>query len=83
MIEIQKIITGFLLGWFVYSFEPIRWVLSYLKPYKVYSYINKVISCPKCSSFWMTLIFTQNIIFAIAAAFIADTWDRNFNTISI
>lgn len=83
MIYLEKIITGFLLGWFATQFEPFKWILEYLKQYRIYKYLYKLVSCPKCSSFWITLILTQNIVIAIAASFLADVYDRNFNIIRI
>jgi len=83
MIYLQQILTGFLLGWFFTQFEPFKWILRPLKDYGFYKYINKIVTCPKCSSFWLTLIFSQNIVIAIAASFIADFWDKNFNIIRL
>jgi hypothetical protein len=83
MIYIQQIIIGFLLGWFVVNFEPFKWLLKPIKQYGIYKYLYKMVSCPKCSTFWITLIYTQNIILAITASFIADVYDRNFNSIRI
>ena len=83
MIYLEKIITGFLLGWFLVNFEPFKWVLKPLKHYGIYLYLYKLVSCPKCSTFWITLLYTQNIIIAIAASFVADVYDRNFNIIRI
>jgi hypothetical protein len=83
MIYIQQIIIGFLLGWFAVNFEPFKWFLKPIKQYGIYVYLYKMVSCPKCSTFWITLIYTQNILIAIAASFIADFWDRNFNIIRL
>jgi len=83
MIYVEKIITGFLLGWFLVNFEPFKWLLKPLKHYGIYLYLYKLVSCPKCSTFWITLLYTQNIIIAIAASFVADVYDRNFNIIRI
>ena len=83
MIYIQQIVIGFLLGWFATNFQPFRWALNPFKDYGFYKYIFKLVSCPKCSSFWITLVFSQNIIIAISASFIADFWDKNFNVIRL
>jgi hypothetical protein len=83
MIYLQQILIGFLLGWFAVNFEPFKWILKPIKQYGIYVYLYKLVSCPKCSTFWITLFYTQNIILAIAASFIADFWDRNFNIIRI
>lgn len=83
MIYIQQIIIGFLLGWFAVNFEPFRWLLKPIKQYGIYKYLYKMVSCPRCATFWITLIYTQNIILAITASFIADVYDRNFNSIRI
>lgn len=83
MIYLQQILTGFLLGWFATQFEPFKWLLKPIKQYGIYLYLYKIVSCPKCSSFWLTLVLTQNLIIAIAASFIADFWDKNFNVIRL
>ena len=83
MVYITKIVIGFLLGWFATNFEPFKWILSPLKQYGIHKHLYKLVSCPKCSTFWITLVFTQNIIVAIAASFIADIYDRNLNTIRL
>lgn len=83
MIYIQKIVIGFLLGWFATQFEPFKWLLKPVKQYGFYPYLYKLVSCPKCSTFWITLVYTQNIILAIAASFVADTWDKKLNFISL
>jgi hypothetical protein len=83
MIYLQQIIIGFLLGWFATQFEPFKWLLKPIKQYGIYVYLYKLVSCPKCSTFWITLIYTQNILIAITASFIADVYDRNFNIIRI
>jgi hypothetical protein len=83
MIHIKNIVIGFLLGWFATNFQPFKWVLKPLKQYGIYKYLVKLVECPKCSTFWITLIFTQNILVAIAASFIADFYDRNYNTIRL
>ena len=83
MIYLEKILIGFLLGWFAVNFEPFKWILKPLKHYGIYVYLYKLVSCPKCSTFWITLVFTQNIILAIASSFIADFWDKNFNVIRL
>jgi len=83
MIYLQQILVGFLLGWFATQFEPFKWLLKPIKQYGVYLYLYKLVSCPKCSSFWITLITTQNFVIAIAASFVADFWDKNFNVIRL
>ena len=83
MIYLQQILIGFLLGWFAVNFEPFKWILRPIKQYGIYKYLYKLVSCPKCSTFWITLVYTQNIIIAITASFIADVYDRNFNVIRI
>jgi hypothetical protein len=83
MIYVEQILIGFLLGWFLVNFEPFKWILKPLKGYGIYLYLYKLVSCPKCATFWITLLYTQNIIIAIASSFVADVYDRNFNIIRI
>lgn len=45
------------------------------------SYLKTALSCFQCHSFWLTLIFTQDIFFACGASAIAYTYDRLMNGI--
>lgn len=83
MIYLQQILIGFLLGWFATQFEPFKWILRPIKQYGIYVYLYKLVSCPKCSTFWITLVYTQNIILAISASFLADMWDKHLNYVKI
>lgn len=83
VIIIKQIVVGFLLGWFATNFTPFKSLLGLIKQYGIHKYLYKLVSCPKCATFWITLVISQNIILAIAASFIADFWDRHFNSISI
>lgn len=87
MIYLQYILINFLIGWIMVEFEPFKWILKPFKDYGFYRYIIKLITCPKCATLWSGLIlcgiYDYNIIIAIAASFIADVYDRNFNFIKI
>ena len=83
MIYLEKILTGFLLGWFATQFEPFKLMLNRFNKYGFYKYIYKLVSCIKCSSFWITLAFTQNFVIAIAASFISDLYDKHLNIIKL
>ena len=87
MIYLQQIIINFLIGWLLVNFEPFRWILKPLKHYGIYLYLYKLVSCPKCGTLWSGFIlcgiYDYNIIIAIAASFVADVYDRNFNIIRI
>lgn len=87
MIELKFILINFLIGWIMTQFEPFRWLLKPLKHYGIYLYLYKLVSCPKCATLWSGFIlcgiYNYNIIIAIAASFVADVYDRNFNIIRI
>jgi len=77
-ITIILILKCFILGWFVNNFTPLQnlftAILSYnLKPvYKLtVQTMLQVVSCQKCATFWVTLIYTGNIFLASFMAFIA------------
>lgn len=87
MTEIKFIVINFLIGWIMVNFQPFKWLLKPIKQYGIYQYLYKLVSCPKCATLWSGFvlcgIYDQNIIIAIAASFIADVYDRNFNSIRI
>jgi hypothetical protein len=87
MIYLQYILINFLIGWLLVNFEPLKSILKIFRDYGFYKYIFKLVSCPKCATLWSGFIlcgiYDYNIIIAIAASFIADVYDRNFNFIKI
>lgn len=69
----------YLVGWFISHFEPLLDLENYLfgllpEKYHEYYIIDGIYSglqCQKCLSFWITLIITGNIFFAIGLSMIA------------
>lgn len=66
------------LAWFISTFKPLHQFIDFIKSliknslvYIITDTLHEMISCQKCCSFWIGLIFTQSIWFAIAAAFTA------------
>jgi hypothetical protein len=87
MIELKLVLTSILIGWFIVNYPIFKWIINTFKDYGIYKYINQIFSCIKCASFYVGLFlcfyYDQNIIIAIAASFVADVYDRNFNIIRI
>jgi hypothetical protein len=72
-----NILHGILIGWWVANFAPIQSLIKkYIKPYTHFDYINTVLTCFKCLSFWATLIISLNGYEAITAAVIAYTYEK-------
>lgn len=74
-----------LLTWFITHFEPIQTLLD-----SVYKYLPKRIQftrsyagCFKCVTFWITLLLTFNIFYAIGLSIIAYTYDRIMSSLRI
>ena len=74
-----------LLTWFITHFEPIQTLLD-----KIYKYLPKGIQftrsyagCFKCVTFWITLLITFNIFYAIGLSMIAYTYDRIISSFKI
>lgn len=79
------LIKLFLLSWFFTHFEPGQLLLD-----KLYKYIptklkptRTYLGCFKCVSFWLTLIITLNIFYAIGLSLIAYTYSRIMNSLRI
>lgn len=69
-----SITFGFFLAWFITNNDYTRLFLEWLytvSPYKVTDAIMEHASCMKCLTFWITLVHTQSLLFAIIASFIA------------
>jgi len=67
------------LAWFITTFSPYQDFLDrYIKPKIPQSlgYLRVALSCFMCHSFWMILIYTQDIFLASAGAMFAYTFDR-------
>ena len=62
-----------LLIWLLFNFRYED--ISYLKfAYNLYNYLPQILvdpfTCPKCLTFWLVLVFTFNIYYAIISAII-------------
>lgn len=86
MIEIKL----FILTWFIVHFEPLNNILNYLyglkfkKPISLLiKFILKITNCMMCCSFWMSLLFTQDIYIASLMAFIGFWYERIENRLDI
>lgn len=72
------------LSWWLTNFSPYQDLLKkYIKPHVPIrlNYLNTALSCFMCYSFWTTLIATQNIFVASAAAMVAFTYDKLMNSL--
>ena len=73
---IETLIGIWLVSWFITRFEPLQMILE-LMPNKLLPNLFKLlITCLKCTSFWLTLIYTQNIVLASGMAFISFFYDK-------
>lgn len=93
MIYLYELIQGLLIGWMITHFEPIQtYIGGSLEGiniglfsnkkfiYGIFGRMIKVLTCQKCSTFWSTLIISNNLYIAIIGAIIAyhyDKWNGN------
>jgi hypothetical protein len=73
---IEKLISIWLVSWFITRFEPLQMVLELLPNKLIYNLFKLLITCLKCVSFWITLAYTQNIVYASAMAFVSFWYDK-------
>lgn len=59
------------LGFLITNFEPLQWVLDKLPNNMIQWNLKLLTGCLKCASFWISLIWIQNIWFSIFIFFIA------------
>lgn len=76
MVETILMIKLFLLAWVITRFEPIQIVLELIPDNLVFNLLKLLVSCLKCVSFWLVLIFTYDIFLASGMAFIAFWYDK-------
>jgi hypothetical protein len=76
-------IKAILIAWLLTNFEPFQKLLYTINEWIknktirfIYEYVYQILSCIKCTSFWLTLIMTLNIYLAILAAIITLTWEK-------
>jgi hypothetical protein len=70
------LIKIFLLSWVITRFEPIQWVGELLPDNLLFNIIKTLLTCLKCCSFWLTLIWTGDIFQASLMAFIGFWYDK-------
>jgi hypothetical protein len=73
---IETLIGIWLVSWFITRFEPLQMILELLPNKLLYNLFKLLITCLKCVSFWITLIYTQNIVLASGMAFISFFYDK-------
>lgn len=83
-------IYGFLIAWFFTEFPLFKEIVAKIKTNKfdcntglLISKFKQALMCHKCMSFWITLIFFLDPISAIAASFLAATYNRIINSLPI
>lgn len=64
----------FLISWTVIKFEPIKIMLEYLPDKLFYNIIRLTLTCLQCFSFWLVLIYTQDLIQACLVSFVSFWW---------
>ena len=73
---IETLISIWLVSWFITRFEPLQMILELLPNKLLYNLFKLLITCLKCLTFWITLIWTQNIVLASTMAFISFWYDK-------
>lgn len=73
---IETLISIWLVSWFITRFEPLQMILELLPNKLLYNLFKLLITCLKCLTFWITLVYTQNIVLASAMAFISFWYDK-------
>jgi hypothetical protein len=73
---IEELISIWLVSWFITRFEPLQMILELLPNKLLYNLFKLLITCLKCVSFWITLIYTGNIVLASGMAFISFFYDK-------
>lgn len=66
----------FLVSWFITRFKPLKMVGELLPDKLFWNILQLLFSCIMCLSFWIALIWTGDIIFASAMAFISFWYDK-------
>lgn len=86
---INTIIIGFLIAWFFTEFPLFKWMIDMIPSFKYSESLKSALKCHKCMSFYITfvygLIFLSQFCFieAIAASFLAATYNRIINSLPI
>jgi hypothetical protein len=73
---IETLIGIWLVSWFITRFEPLQMILELLPNKLLPNLFKLLITCLKCVSFWITLIYTGNIVLASGMAFISFFYDK-------
>lgn len=91
VIETLKIFGRiFILSWFITRFEPLQWFINEFFSFhfnEKWKELNQVkekfkflletlITCMKCTSFWLSLILTEDIYIAALSAFISMLYEK-------
>lgn len=78
LIVVIKIIG---LAWFITRFEPIEWILESMKSKNyllqlIIDIVNVILTCMKCSAFWIGLIFSGSIWIALLASYVSLLYEK-------
>lgn len=68
----------FLISWFITRFEPIEWFIDWIfKPSLFKDRLKTLMTCIKCTSFWVGLMLTHGGIYiAILSSLLAMFYDK-------
>lgn len=80
------ILKSLITGYFLNRFEPINFVLNLLKDNILTLFIKSIFECSKCTTFWASLIISQDFYIAAFSSFlmmiyeksIGDNFERRF-----
>lgn len=73
---IETLFTIWIISWFITHFEPLQMILELLPNKLLPNLFKLLITCLKCLTFWVTLIWTGNIYWASLIAFISFWYDK-------
>jgi hypothetical protein len=73
---IQTLFTIWIICWVITRFEPLQMVLELLPNKLLWNLFKLLITCLKCLTFWVTLIWTEDIFSASLIAFISFWYDK-------
>ena len=80
MIEI--IIKSILIGWMITRFEPLQMILELIPDVKsplvniISNIVKLLLTCSKCTTFWLSLLIFQDVYLAIASSFFMVIYEK-------
>lgn len=63
-------------SWLLTRFQPLQMLLEVLPDFLITNIVKLLFTCLMCLSFWSTLVFTGDFVFASIMAFIGFWYDK-------